>query len=199
MSESTPLNVVDRSAPERTDQATPLTQEEKMLGKTLKKSIHLSPEDLAAVNSKKGLMQLLNLESPPVQVSQTLTAILLAHIFYNTTIVIRLVGDFWTHLDPRLNQAARSLGAKPWQAWMRVTLPLLAPALLAATLLVVIFDFTSFGVILILGGPKFATIEVEIFYQAIKWIFLIIKSFNGCFFYTFQNFYKTFVCFNVIS
>ncbi|MBN2045091.1 MAG: iron ABC transporter permease [Anaerolineales bacterium] len=115
-----------------------------------------------------GLMQLFNLDSAPIQVGQTLTAILLAHIFYNTTIVIRLVGDFWTNLDPRLTQAARMLGAKPWQAWLRVTLPLLAPALLAAALLVFIFDFTSFGVILILGGPKFATIEVEIFYQAIS-------------------------------
>ena len=100
--------------------------------------------------------------------SHTLAAILLAHIFYNTTIVMRLVGDFWANLDPRLTQAARSLGAKPWQAWLRVTLPLLAPAILAAALLVFIFDFTSFGVILILGGPKFATIEVEIYYQAIS-------------------------------
>ena len=115
-----------------------------------------------------GLMQLFNLTSPPIQLSNTLAAILLAHIFYNTTIVMRLVGDFWANLDPRLNQAARSLGAKPWQAMLRVTLPLLAPAVLAAALLVFIFDFTSFGVILILGGPKFSTIETEIFYQAIS-------------------------------
>ncbi len=115
-----------------------------------------------------GLMQLFNLSAPPIQLSNTLAAILLAHIFYNTTIVMRLVGDFWANLDPRLTQAARSLGAKPWQAMLRVTLPLLAPAVLAAALLVFIFDFTSFGVILILGGPKFSTIETEIFYQAIS-------------------------------
>ena len=35
-------------------------------------------------------------------------------------------------------------------------------------MLVFIFCFTSFGVILILGGPRFATIEVEIYYQAIS-------------------------------
>jgi len=95
----------------------------------------------------------------------TLGAILLAHVFYNTTIVIRLVGDYWSHLDPRLPQAARVLGASSAQAFWQVTLPLLMPALLAAALLVFIFDFTSFGVILVLGGPGFATLEVEIYRQ----------------------------------
>ena len=115
-----------------------------------------------------GLMQLFDLAAPPIQLDNSLTAILLAHIFYNTTIVLRTVGDFLSNLDPKLTQAARMLGANTWQAWMRVTLPLLAPAVLAAALLVFIFDFTSFGVILILGGPRFATIEVEIFYQAVS-------------------------------
>ena len=115
-----------------------------------------------------GLMQIFNLNEPPVHFSNTLFAILLAHVFYNTTIVMRLVGDFWANLDPRLPQAARVLGANRFRTWLRVTLPLLAPAVLAAALLVFIFDFTSFGVILILGGPKFSTIEVEIYYQAIS-------------------------------
>ena len=114
------------------------------------------------------LMHIFDLAAPPIQFSNTLGAILLAHVFYNTTIVMRLVGDFWANLDPRLPQAARVLGASLWQTWLRVTLPLLAPAILAAALLVFIFDFTSFGVILILGGPKFSTIEVEIYYQAIS-------------------------------
>jgi thiamine transport system permease protein len=105
------------------------------------------------------------LGSSPLQITGTLTAILLAHIFYNTTIVIRIVGDYWSHLDPRLTQAARTLGADRWQTFWAVTLPLLAPALLTAALLVFIFDFTSFGVILVLGGPRFATLEVEIYRQ----------------------------------
>jgi thiamine transport system permease protein len=79
-----------------------------------------------------------------------------------------MVGDFWSHLDPRLNQAARTLGASPWQALWRVTIPLLLPSIAAAALLVFIFNFTSFGVILVLGGPRFATLEVEIYYQAIS-------------------------------
>jgi thiamine transport system permease protein len=115
----------------------------------------------------QGLMALFDLPTPPLQFSYTLTAILVAHVFYNTTIVLRMVGDFWAHLDPRLSQAAQVLGANRWQTLRRVTLPLLAPAIAAAALLVFIFDFTSFGVILVLGGPRFATLEVEIYNQTI--------------------------------
>jgi thiamine transport system permease protein len=115
-----------------------------------------------------GLMALFDLPVPPIQFTNTIVAILVAHVFYNTTIVLRMVGDFWSHLDPRLNQAARTLGASPWQALWRVTIPLLLPSIAAAALLVFIFNFTSFGVILVLGGPRFATLEVEIYYQAIS-------------------------------
>lgn len=114
------------------------------------------------------LMSTFNLARPPISFLHSLGAILVAHIFYNTTIVLRLVGDFWRRLDPRLGQAAASLGANRWQVLRKITLPLLLPAILAAALFVFIFDFTSFGVILILGGPKFATLEVEIYYQTIS-------------------------------
>jgi thiamine transport system permease protein len=114
------------------------------------------------------LMGLFGLENPPVQLMNSLAAILLAHVFYNTTIIIRIVGTAWEQLDPRLEQAARVLGASPWRAFREVTLPLLRPALLAGLLLVFMFDFTSFGVVLLLGGPRYATIEVEIYIQALQ-------------------------------
>jgi thiamine transport system permease protein len=104
----------------------------------------------------------------PVQFLHTLGAILLAHIFYNTSIVLRLVGNAWSRLDPRLPAAARTLGADRWQAFRKVTLPLLAPSILAAALLVFLFDVSSFGVILILGGPAFSTLEVEIYNQTLQ-------------------------------
>ncbi|MEN6298704.1 MAG: iron ABC transporter permease, partial [Anaerolineaceae bacterium] len=113
------------------------------------------------------LMAWFNLSQPPISFVNSLGAILVAHVFYNTTIVLRLVGDFWSHLDPRLGQAARVLGANKWQELRQVTLPLLAPAIAAAALLVFIFVFTSFGVILVLGGPRFATLEVEIYNQTL--------------------------------
>jgi thiamine transport system permease protein len=113
------------------------------------------------------LMELLGLSEPPIAFLHSLTAILLAHVFYNTSIVLRMVGDFWSHLDPRIAAAARTLGAGRWEVLRRVTLPLLLPAITAAALLVFLFDFTSFGVILVLGGPRLATLEVEIYNQTV--------------------------------
>ncbi len=115
-----------------------------------------------------GLMGLFHLQSAPISIVGTLGVILLAHVFYNTTIVIRLVGNALSHLDPRLEQAARTLGADPPRILNHVTLPLLRPSILAASVLVFIFDFTSFGVILLLGGPGFSTLEVEIYKQAMQ-------------------------------
>jgi thiamine transport system permease protein len=98
-----------------------------------------------------------------VDLSGTIWAILAAHVFFNYAVVLRTVGGLWSHLDPRLEEAARSLGATRWGAFAGVTLPLLRPAIAAAASIVFLFTFTSFGVVLILGGPGLATIEVEIY------------------------------------
>lgn len=112
-----------------------------------------------------GLMALFRLTTPPLKLMNTLGGILLVHIFYNTTIVIRVVGSAWAQLDPRWENSARVLGASPRQTLREVTLPLLKPPLLAAALLVFLFDFTSFGVILLVGGPHFSSLETAIYQQ----------------------------------
>lgn len=114
------------------------------------------------------LMAVFKLSAPPLKLLNSLPAILLAHVFYNTSIIIRIVSSSWSRLNPRLEQAARLLGATPWQTFTKVTLPLLLPSLLSASLLVFLFDFTSFGVVLMLGGPQFSTLEVEIYSQALN-------------------------------
>ncbi|HQC64672.1 MAG TPA: iron ABC transporter permease [Anaerolineaceae bacterium] len=115
-----------------------------------------------------GLMSLFNLSAPPINMLNSLSAILLAHIFYNTSIVIRMVGSSLSRLRQNLPLAAQNLGASPWRAFKEVTLPLLMPSILSATLMVFLFDFTSFGVVLMLGGPQFSTLEVEIYNQAMN-------------------------------
>ena len=112
------------------------------------------------------LMQLFDLSQPPIQLSHTIWMIFLANIFYNYSVALRMISGYWQNLSPDLTQAAQMLGASPRWAFWHVTLPLLRPAIMAAAVLVFIFCFTSFGVVLILGGPRFATLEVEIFRQA---------------------------------
>jgi len=123
-----------------------------------------------------GLMLLFNLQSPPIQFLNTFGAILTAHVFYNTTIVIRVVSNAWSQQNIRLTHAAKVLGASPWQTFKEVTLPLLKPSIYAATLLVFLFNFTSFGVVLMLGGPQYATLEVEIYIQALHLLNLPLAS-----------------------
>ncbi|OJX46246.1 MAG: hypothetical protein BGO78_03575 [Chloroflexi bacterium 44-23] len=113
------------------------------------------------------LMNLMGLQHPPLQILNTIYAIVLAHVFYNTTVFIRVLGGAWSQLDPKMEYAARSLGASAIKVFKEITLPLLRPAFFSALLLVFLFDFTSFAVILLLGGPGFATLEVEIYTQAL--------------------------------
>lgn len=114
------------------------------------------------------LMQVFNFDNPPIAFMNTLGAILIAHVFYNTSVVIRVVGSALVQFDPRIEEAGRVLGGSPWRVFREVTLPLLRPSILVAALMVFLFDFTSFGVILLLGGPKFATLEVSIYTQTLS-------------------------------
>ena len=67
MSESSTIDLMDRNRARGGEEPTQLTQEEKILGKTLKKSVNLTPEDLEAVNTRKGLLQLLNTKNVNVE------------------------------------------------------------------------------------------------------------------------------------
>jgi len=99
--------------------------------------------------------------------TESIGAILAAHVFFNVAVVVRTVSTLWARIDPRIQDAARVLGASEWDVFKRITLPLLRPAMAAAASIVFLFTFTSFGVVLILGGFRYATLEVEIYRQAV--------------------------------
>ena len=101
-----------------------------------------------------------------VDLRQTVWAILAAHVFFNYAVVVRVVGSFWELIDPKLEEAARMLGATKARTFATVTLPLLLPSIAAAASIVFLFTFTSFGVVLILGGFGYATIEVAVWREA---------------------------------
>jgi thiamine transport system permease protein len=99
-----------------------------------------------------------------VNLRDTFGLLLLAHVFYNYAVVVRIVGAYLEGQGSRLREAAAMLGSNPWRTLFRITLPIAMPAVLAAATLVFIFCFTSFGVILLLTpSPEFATLEVEIY------------------------------------
>lgn len=107
------------------------------------------------------------LDEGALSLHHSVWAILLAHVFFNYAVVVRTVGSWWAGLDGRSTDAAGVLGATPARAFAHVTWPLLRPAVAAAAAVTFLFSFTSFGVILILGGPARATVETEIYRYAI--------------------------------
>lgn len=100
-------------------------------------------------------------------IGASLWAIILAHMFFNVAVVVRTVGSVWAQIDPRAEQAARTLGANRWRVLRTVTFPALAPAIASAATVVFLFCATSFGVVLILGAGRYNTLETEIYRQAI--------------------------------
>ncbi len=108
---------------------------------------------------QQGILSILNLAHP-------LALIFLAHVFYNFSVMLRIITGFWSSLQGRIEEAAQVLGAGPIQVFFHISLPLLTPAICAACVLVFMFCFSSFGIILILGGPSYSTIETEIYRQA---------------------------------
>ncbi|MGL5810377.1 MAG: ABC transporter permease [Nocardioides sp.] len=90
-------------------------------------------------------------------------AIVAALAFFNVAVVVRTVGLSWETLDPRPAEAAAALGAGPATVLRTVTLPALRPAILAAGTVVFLYCATAFGVVLMLGGLRYATVETEIY------------------------------------
>ncbi len=147
-------------------------------GKTLFETIVTIPFVLPTVVVAAAFQTLTNPDSlcggllalagwPDLDPRPGLGLILAAHVFYNFSLALRLIASFWAHLHPALTEAAQVGGATPTRAFRTITLPLLAPAVASAALLVFIFCFSSFGVVLLLGGYRYATLEVEIYRQAV--------------------------------
>lgn len=89
--------------------------------------------------------------------------IIAALAFFNIAVVVRTVGATWESLDPRPAEAAAALGARPWQVFATVTWPALRRSVAAAASVVFLFCATAFGVVLTLGGLRYATVETEIY------------------------------------
>jgi thiamine transport system permease protein len=89
-------------------------------------------------------------------------------VLFNLAVIVRTVGGVWEQIDDDLFAAAKTLGASPLRTFAEVTLPVLRPAIIAASSIVFLFTFTSYGVVRILGGPNRSTLEVEIYLRAVR-------------------------------
>ena len=122
------------------------------------------------------LMNVFGFDDPPIRLSNSIWIILLAHAFYNYAIFVRIVSAFWSNVAPQLEESAAMLGAGRVRTFWHVTLPVLLPAIASSAALAFAFCFTSFGVVLVLGGPQFATLEVAVYELTAKLLRLELAS-----------------------
>ena len=89
--------------------------------------------------------------------------LLYGNLFFNLCVVVRAGVDALGQVSASRVAAARTLGATPWRAFWRVEWPAVLPWLASALCLVFLYCFAGFGLALLLGGQRFATVEVEIY------------------------------------
>jgi spermidine/putrescine transport system permease protein len=92
-----------------------------------------------------------------------LTTVMIGHAAFNVPVVMVVVRARLRRLDPALEEAARDLGATPWQAFRRVTLPLLAPAILGAVLMAFTVSLDDFIVTFFTAGPGSTTLPLKVY------------------------------------
>ncbi len=113
------------------------------------------------------LMAVFGLEEAPLRILYSFKTVLLAHTFYNFPIVITMVGNSMRKIDHSCEEAAVAEGASSLRVFSRIILPRIIPAAASAAIIVFLYCFTSFSIILVLGGgPSLTTLEVEIYRQA---------------------------------
>ncbi|MBO0851261.1 MAG: iron ABC transporter permease, partial [Pseudonocardia sp.] len=79
--------------------------------------------------------------------------IVLVLTFFLYPLVFLPVTDALDNMDPRLEEAADSLGATRWHTLRSVTLPLVVPPMFSGSLIVFISSFIIFGPVALLGDP----------------------------------------------
>ncbi len=89
--------------------------------------------------------------------------LLYGNLFFNLCLLVRAGVDGLAQVSAARVAAARTLGATPWRVFWRVEWPAILPWLASAMCLVFLYCFSGFGLALVLGGQRYATVEVEIY------------------------------------
>ena len=105
-----------------------------------------------------------------------LNGILLAHVFFNLPLAVRLLLPHWQAIPRHHWQLAAQLGMNDWQRFRLLEWPALREGLPGVLLLVFMLCLVSFAVVLTLGGgPRSTTLEVAI-YQSLRFDFEPLRA-----------------------
>ena len=95
----------------------------------------------------------------------TMSGVILANLVPTVPFVILVMTPFIEQIDPRLEAAARVFGAGTFRVFRHVLVPLLAPGILAAALLVLVRTIAMFELTFLTAGPDSQTLVVALYYS----------------------------------
>jgi spermidine/putrescine transport system permease protein len=93
--------------------------------------------------------------------------LVISHITFCIPYIYITVKGRLATLDPALQEAARDLGASPFRAFLTVTLPLIAPAVLSGSLLAFAMSMDDFVISFFVNGAETTTLPLKI-YSSVK-------------------------------
>ena len=93
----------------------------------------------------------------------SLYTVIMAHITFCISFVIIVVGARLAGMDRSIEEAALDLGANEWTTFFRITLPIAAPAILSAALLVFTTSFDDYLITSFVAGVHSTTLPLEIY------------------------------------
>jgi spermidine/putrescine transport system permease protein len=89
--------------------------------------------------------------------------VLLAHVVFSTAFVAAVVKARLGHLDPSLEEASRDLGSTAVGTFWRITVPTLAPGIVAGALLAFTLSLDEFVIAFFTNGPSSPTLPIVIY------------------------------------
>ena len=92
-----------------------------------------------------------------------LTTVIIAHVVFCIPFAYLPIRARLEGLDPALLEAASDLYARPWQGFVRVTLPLLLPGIVSGAMLAFITSMDDFVITFFVAGAGATTLPVYIF------------------------------------
>jgi spermidine/putrescine transport system permease protein len=92
-----------------------------------------------------------------------LPTIIIAHVAFTVSFVATIVRARLVDMDPNMEQAARDLYADEWQAFRRVTFPLLMPAIISGALMGFTLSLDDFLITFFVSGPGSTTLPILVY------------------------------------
>jgi spermidine/putrescine transport system permease protein len=114
-----------------------------------------------------------------------LHTVIIAHIAFSIAYVTIVISSRLRSYDRTLEEAAMDLGASEWHAFSRVTLPAIAPAIVAASLLALVVSFDDYVITSLVAGVDSETLPMVIYAMARRGVSPVVNAVSALIVVTF--------------